>query len=659
MDQQTRSQRANPDEIFAEAAQRIQAGEPLELVVASYPESYQRALRDLLSIVATATELHGTSVPAISLERRTARKAAFLQAAALYSAERAALTRLSPAHSPPPSPTRRTMRWPAFRTWLDGLWMVPSLRPMAAALATVLVLVLSSSLITLAESAVPGDLSYPLKQWIRNQQLYLAPEDDWATLRQAQERELVEDVQKAQLKADSNQIAITVDSVLLFHGYGAGYWDIGDLFVIPEYKTDPNQSTPTPIKVIGDLVPGATVHLRYQIIPGQQAALGARVVQGVELVVISTQPLQPTPLPTETLLPPPTPTVADAPTLPPCQVTMRPGWAPYTVRIGDNLSDIAQRTGVSSEELRTVNCLNGDYLVGGKNILVPGRPGEPIIEPPSPGATTPIDALTPEATPDLGTVEPSSPTEAATITSGENGSATPDVTLTPGTLPELSPTAAITIPTSVAPTTQSPAATSIVSATATVEPVPGGTDEAPLTPLTGTPDAPGELETPPAATEVATPTPLPTDESGELATPTEDATQAEPTEAPLPTSPAEGGEPPTPTPTAIPGDPSTPPTAEAPTPAPSPPDSGGGSGAPPDEPTSAPPPDQGGSAPGQEPAQPPQQEPPAPPPEDSPAPPPQDPPTPVPPREDPPPRRDDPPAPPPTDAPPPGDSSDG
>lgn len=557
MTQQTRLTGAEHADIFAEAAARVQEGEPLELVLASYPEAYQRNLRDLLAVVALATEISRVAVPALSPSRQSARKAAFLEVARRFHAEQEAIANLHPAPATTfvtPVPARQL---PAVLAWWRDLFALPGLRPAAAALSAVLILLFATTLVTLAEAAVPGDVSYPVKQWIRSQQLYLAPADERPAVRAAQEQELIVDVQKAQQRADLRDVAITAEATLLFHGYGAGYYNIGDLVVLAGYEPDPNVSGFVEMPIRGELTPGATVLLRYRILPGQQAAHGPRVVQGISLEVLTAQPLEPTPLPKETLLPPPSPTAVDEPTRPPCTVTVPPGWIPYQVRIGDTLTAIAGRSGASVDDLRAVNCLNNDLIMAGRNILVPTTAPEPTVAVPTLTTATPT------------TLAPSAATIAITVTTSPAPETPEALTATPG--------APLTV------TTPAP----ISSLTATpdgAEPVTPTIPVTASTPVGATPDEPvatralGETVTPePDASTVATTVPV--TGTGEAATPgpgvtpepAEPTTEAEPA-TPLPPStgtPAVDGS--TPTPTA------TPETAGPDEPAASTPDTGGGS----------------------------------------------------------------------------------
>jgi LysM repeat protein len=521
MTEQTRFNGAGHADLFAEAAARIQGGEPLETVVASYPALYRRNLRDLLAVVALATEISQVAVPAPSPHRQHARKAAFLEAAQRFHAEQEAIARVRPAPVAIATPTVRAPELPAWLAWWRDLFMLPAFRPVAAALSTVLILLVSTTLVTLAEAAVPGDLSYPVKRWIRGQQLYLTPAEERPVVRAAQEQELIIDVQRAQQQADLREVVIEAEGVFLFHGYGAGYLNIGDLVVLPLHQPDPNAPEVFDMSLIGELMPGATVRLRYRILPGQQAAHGPRVVQGIALEVIAAQPVEPTPIPKETLLPPPTPTAPGAPTPTPCDVTVRSGWVPYPVRVGETLTAIASRTGTTVGELRAVNCLTNDFIMAGINLLAPETAPAPTLTAPTVEGPAPTTAAPPAATvPVTGTIGPlPESTVSPSITPGAPPTGTvpaPAATATPDGAEPVSPTAPVTTTTPGTETPAGPAVTPVISETVTPDPAATGiATTAPVTATTTTATPEANEPTAEADATSATPTPEETLEPGE------------------------------------------------------------------------------------------------------------------------------------------------
>jgi hypothetical protein len=307
MDPNNHSPDRGPADIFAEAAARVQSGEALESVLASYPIEYEQNLRQLLTIIGVARQIHEADVPSPSRARRAANKAAFLQAAASKHTEQMAVAAARPAPVRTAAPMLRERLF-AFWNTLEAIFSVRTMR-LAPVVFTLLILLLASTtVVTLAQSAVPGDFTYPVKQWIRYQELYLTPVEQRADVRRAQEQEVVEDVKKAEAKADLRQVVITAEAELLVHSTGENYYSIGGLQVLPKYQPDPNQLHYNDMLVVGDLVPGKSVSLIYQILPGQQASADAPVVQGILLRVLDDQPLEPTPLPT------PTPVLTATPT---------------------------------------------------------------------------------------------------------------------------------------------------------------------------------------------------------------------------------------------------------------------------------------------------------------------------------------------------------
>lgn len=516
MNQHNGANERGPEELFAEAAARIQAGESLDEVVASYPPTYQRALRDLLSIVATATALHQAPTPALSSANQRARKAAFLNAAAALRAQQAAITRLQSGRAAP------TESAPPARIGPRGLALLLTprlLRPLSAALTVVCVIVLLGSFVTLAQASIPGDLVYPVKQWIREQQLQLTPDDARSDIRARHEAELVGDVQKAQARVDLTRAVIKTKGKFLFHGYGAGYLMIGNLRVLRTYQPDPNQETYVGMAMVGDLTPGAMVQLEYQILPGQQATLGDRVVQGVRLQVLPHQPLEPTPIPREPLLPEPLPGVVA------CTPTVPAGWFPQKINPGDTLTGFAARTGASVADLRAVNCLSTDLILANGFLVAPAG-GQPPAEPtPPPTETLPAlptptlpAAVTETAMPEIGATPPVTATTQAPGEPTVGAPLTATVEMTPDLTPAITVTVTVTAP---EPTVSTPAPSVTQALSPTVQPeattpheTPASTpdvDETPAPAATttpdGTPDATPDADETPASTAVATPEP--------------------------------------------------------------------------------------------------------------------------------------------------------
>lgn len=356
-----------PEEMFAEAVARLEAGEPVEAIVTAYPRQHQAELREMLAIVAAAAELQRSPVPPPSPEWQARSKREFLRAAA------AMRTRSEAAPIVVSAPRRLASRSRSpLATYLErvvaaiqNFFTIRTLRlaPLIALLA--LVLLSTSTLVTMAQASVPGDLAYSFKQWIRKQELELAPAEVREAVRLAQERELAEDVRKAAAKADMNSAVIQAEDTQIYYGRSGRLLKIGGLMVMDRYQPDANVELFKPMEVEGELVPGAQVALVYQIMPGQ-----SDTVQGIRLRVLDEPPAPVTPIA------PDVPAVEDATDgdeAGACTVSPPEGWQPYNVKAGDNLTFLAQRGGVSIDELKAVNCLDSDTILIGATLYLPAQ----------------------------------------------------------------------------------------------------------------------------------------------------------------------------------------------------------------------------------------------------------------------------------------------
>jgi hypothetical protein len=519
----------------------------------------------LLAVVATAQEIQQAPVPLLAPSRRAAQKQAFLQAAAEKRVEQVLVEGARPVRLAAPEKQR------SFWTALIEAFTVRPMRLASVVLMLTVLLLASTTVVTLAQESVPGDRVYPIKQWIRQQELYLSPPERRAIVRSEQEEELVQDLKKA-AQSDLRDIIIEAEGQMLFHGYGAGYLNIGGLRVLPFYEPDPNTDEPRSMEIIGDLEPGEIVVLRYRLLPGQGGS-EVPMVQGVNLEVIERQPPEPTPLPTAT------------PTIPiGCRVASRPGWLPFNVQPGETLAALAYSTGSSLEELRLVNCLASDEVSEGAVLLLPTDRNQPESQI-SPTATV-VSMPTDTVTPDLVVPAPTLPAPTATgiwtatlpvappATAAPGATATPSVvftatiimpptgttsaTETPVAAPTVTTTVAVTPTNTVDPGEPASPVATWPTVTPTAEKTVTMTVEATLIPV-ASPEGPGASETlvmtatlPPADTatpvetgeaETATPSAspvvsaTPTGETGPSAT-------AEVTETPMATDTPTPGEPP-------------------------------------------------------------------------------------------------------------------
>ena len=272
-----------PEEMFDEAVERLEAGESADQIISSYPVSTQDELRDMLMIVQVAEKIRQAPVPRPSPAKRLTAKQNFLNAAAemRQQQQQAAAAGCYSSQARPRSVSTAHSKLDTERVLegMQGLFTVRTLRlaPMIVMLA--LVLLSTSTLVTMAQTSVPGDLAYSFKQWIRKQELELAPADRREFVRLAQEQELAEDVKKAAARADDNNSAIIqAEDTQVFYGRTGRLLKIGGLTVMNRYQPDANAELFEPMRIEGDLEPGAQVNLVYQIMPGQ-----SDTVQGLHL----------------------------------------------------------------------------------------------------------------------------------------------------------------------------------------------------------------------------------------------------------------------------------------------------------------------------------------------------------------------------------------
>ncbi len=363
MNGKNRASLSSPEDRFAEAVTRLEAGESIPAILASYPAAQRDELAAMLAIVQTARATRRMPVPRPSAARRAAAKQTFMATAAALRAEQMAA-------APAPAATRRptTLRSIERRTappqslterfaarW-QSIFNVRTLRLAPIIVTLALVLFSTGTLVTMAQTAVPGDLAYTLKQWIRKQELVLAPASQRDLVRQAQERELAADVAKAATRADANSAVIQAEDTQLYYSRNGRILKIGGLSVMDRYQPDANVEVFKEMTIEGDLQPGAQVQLTYQIMPGQSAT-----VQGIALSVVA----PPNPELLEVAVP------ADTPAAAACSVTQPEGWAPYEVAAGDNLTFIANRGGTTVGKIMEVNCLESEVIVIGTRLYVP------------------------------------------------------------------------------------------------------------------------------------------------------------------------------------------------------------------------------------------------------------------------------------------------
>ena len=357
----------SPEDVFEEAASRLETGESIESILASYPNADTAELSDFLRIIQVAQQIQHDPIPMPSPARRSAAKQNFLNAAADLRRKEMAAQANRPVRIAEP-PRRRAAPPPApgiFERVVDGLQAVFTMRtlrlaPLIVTLALVLLSV--STFVTMAQSAVPGDLTYSFKQWMRKQELQLAPPDRREIVRQMQEQEMAEDVKKAAERADNNSAVIQAEDTQIFYGSMGRLLKIGGLTVMDRYQPDANVEEFRPMEIEGDLIPGATVNLIYQIMPGQ-----SDTVQGISLSVVAPPAETPTPEA-------PVPAIVDVqPRDAACTIEQPDGWVEYEVAPGDNLTFLAKRGEVAVEELMAANCLESETILIGARLYLPAE----------------------------------------------------------------------------------------------------------------------------------------------------------------------------------------------------------------------------------------------------------------------------------------------
>lgn len=389
MNRNLRGNQPNNEEVFAQAVDRLEAGEPIGEILASYPTAVQDELREMLSIVQAVEDMGQEDVPLPSAARRQDAKQQFLASAAQMRAQQEAqhqkpqetaqpATRVRPATHQRRQRRRKQEPMGILQQLGQGLQSVFSLRTLrlAPVIVTLAVVLLSTStLVTVAQTAVPGDLAYSLKQWIRKQELELAPASQRNQVRQQQEQELAQDVARAADRADANSALIQAEDTLVFYGRNGRLLRIGGLNVMDRYQPNANVEVFNEMTVEGDLEEGALVELEYQIMPGQ-----ADTVQGISLDVVAA--------PSETTVREDAPQATEAvatqvPREEGCTVSQPEGWVPYEVSVGDNLTFLANRGGTTVTKIMEINCLQSETIVIGADLFVPSdtlKTEEPVLQ---------------------------------------------------------------------------------------------------------------------------------------------------------------------------------------------------------------------------------------------------------------------------------------
>lgn len=366
MNRNDRFTKPNAEELFATAVSRLEAGESIPDILASYPPALHDELLEMLSIVEVTEKMRHAPVPRPSATKRAAAKREFLATAAQMRLEQQA--RVTPTPVAPPRTlsrpaarraARRSMNpWERFMAGLQDLFGSRALRLAPLIITLALVLLSTSTLVSMAQSAIPGDPIYTLKQTIRKWELELAPASQRHLVILEQERELAEDVAKAASRADANNAVVQAEDTQIYYGRTGNLLKVGGLKVIDQYQPDANIEVFKPMTIEGDLQPGAQVNVVYQIMPGQSAT-----VQGITLTVVS-PPNEAEVIEVDV----PASQLQEAGA---CTVSQPEGWVAHTVQPGDNLTFLATRGGTTVPEIVEVNCLTSEIIVIGTQLYVP------------------------------------------------------------------------------------------------------------------------------------------------------------------------------------------------------------------------------------------------------------------------------------------------
>ena len=355
----------SPDDLFEEAVSRLEDGESIETIVASYPDAATSELLDELHIVQLALDVQNEPIPQPTAAMRMTSKQGFLATAAEIRGREAAAQAYRPVRiAEPPRRVVQPMLEPELtflQRMTDAVQAAFSMKtmrlaPVIAALAVMLLT--GSTLVAMAQTSVPGDVTYSFKQWMRKQELQLTRPDRRDVVRQAQEQELAADVAKAAERADANSAVIQAEDTQVFYGKNGRLLKIGGLTVMDRYQPDANIEVFRPMDVDGDLAPGAKVGLVYQIMPGQ-----SDTVQGISLIVLAAPP--------ETPSPAELPAIDAQPRDGACTIIQPEGWVHYQVQPGDNLTYIARRGDTSVADIVAANCLANETIIIGASLYVP------------------------------------------------------------------------------------------------------------------------------------------------------------------------------------------------------------------------------------------------------------------------------------------------
>ncbi|MBP8293259.1 MAG: hypothetical protein KAX65_10825, partial [Caldilineaceae bacterium] len=552
------------EELFAQAVDRVEKNQPIDDILALCTEEQRVELRELLFVVEDMVDLALQPAPTPSPVRRNASRALFLQtllemqiAQEAQLAPVAAAAPVAVAALKPTAPARPSLL-DNLRAWAQQFRGSP-FGAFAFSLAPLAALLLAAYLATFwisfaAQASVPGEPGYGIKEWAREIKKDLASAEERDEILRENDKEVRREVElMAERAANLKSVAPRVSQLLQYQGRIGRMLLVGPLRVLPNYQPDLQAPEMAPVTIVGDLRPGTPVRLEYQVLPGNP-----NLVQGVSIIALGA------PEPTPELVAVPE-SVLPTPEEENCNVLLIPGWEPLAVFPGDKVTDVANRSGMSLDDIMRINCLKGQVFTTRRTILVPESyyikvtpvtmPIEPApvyrqpVQPVQPAAPTPTPTRRPTRTPEPTPTAIDEATPTATATGEESdeadtsaplapagaATATPDIGATATAVPTGESTAAPTqdatptdIPTEALPTTPTTVPAGEPTAAPTQDATP--TDiptEAPTT------NAPTTAPTDAAPTDAATAEPTNAAESAPTAT---DAPEKAPTAEPQPTA---------------------------------------------------------------------------------------------------------------------------
>ncbi len=417
MDNDPNLMNGNQDELFADAIERVEAGESISDVLISIPESLRQEMSEMLDVFSVTQQIRNAPIPPLSPTASAQGRQDFLAAAAVMRTESANETTKQEG----PIIGLLAALWIGLQSLFDR----PGMRLAPIGLALGIALVSSAAIIDTLRSGLPGDLLYPINEWVAYQQYEMAREEQKDEILDRQAREIAREIMLvADREADNNSAVIEASAVLRLNEIGMRRYKVGEISVAPQYQKNANVEIYSPMEIEGNLEEGSVVLLVYRILPGQTGGEGPALVQGVSMKVLDAPALEPEPeaapdsdaqeltdqelnddveddtssdgLASEeqTAEDEKNPNVAEVAdhTPEPSASTARPGqstppgrgpiagpscgnsipagWKLRTVVRGDTLSGIA-KDGTVVGELKRANCLDDDKIIAGETIWAP------------------------------------------------------------------------------------------------------------------------------------------------------------------------------------------------------------------------------------------------------------------------------------------------